>query len=265
MLDLRVEQIRPLMFAVMRNFEPAETKTAFRMFLSWSVRFLIAGGGRGGMLDRSYSGLAKSVTAGQINKSSGLFKDMITTVPTDAEFEAAFKVARVSQTFLARYYLRALEMTKKGESDPETVPNVDDAINLEHIMPETISDEWDIDTDVAEAYCRRLGNMVLLKAKTNVAIGNSSFAAKRPTYKASAYMLTKEVASKTKWGPTRSPSARLSSQSSLLGRGLRSLQPEGRTLRARCACPGSAARRPVDVKARRTVASGRACAFGNSA
>ena len=49
--DLRVEQIRPLMFAVSRHFAVKEAELAFRMFVFWSVRFLIAGG-RGGLLDR---------------------------------------------------------------------------------------------------------------------------------------------------------------------------------------------------------------------
>jgi len=53
-VHLRVQQIRPLMFAVSRHFSNTEADKAFRLFVSWSVRFLIYGG-RGGMLDTQYS------------------------------------------------------------------------------------------------------------------------------------------------------------------------------------------------------------------
>jgi hypothetical protein len=58
--DLRVEQIRPMMFAVARHFSVNEAKKAFRLFVYWSVRFLIVGG-RGGLLDRNYSLRAQEI------------------------------------------------------------------------------------------------------------------------------------------------------------------------------------------------------------
>jgi hypothetical protein len=45
--ELKVEQIRPLLFAISRHFSPEEAVKAFRLCVNWSVRFLIAGG-RGG-------------------------------------------------------------------------------------------------------------------------------------------------------------------------------------------------------------------------
>src|SRR5207245_1251627 len=45
---LAIEQIRPLLIAVIEKFEPAQIRTCMRMFLSWSVRFLVAGYGGGG-------------------------------------------------------------------------------------------------------------------------------------------------------------------------------------------------------------------------
>ena len=58
--DLRVEQIRPLMFAVSRHFSVKEARLAFRMFVYLSVRFLIVGG-RGGLLDRNYALRAQEI------------------------------------------------------------------------------------------------------------------------------------------------------------------------------------------------------------
>ena len=68
---LQVEQIRPLLFAVARNFDVEEADKAFRLFVSWSVRFLIFGG-RGGLLDIQYSNRAKEVGTKQITKARDL-------------------------------------------------------------------------------------------------------------------------------------------------------------------------------------------------
>ena len=48
-------------------------------------------------------------------------------MPADATFEAAFSEARVEKGYLARYYLRALEMKAKGDPQPELVPNEEEA------------------------------------------------------------------------------------------------------------------------------------------
>jgi len=198
---LRVEQIRPLMFAVAKHFKVKEAQKAFRLFVSWSVRFLIAGG-RGGLLDRNYAIAAQQIGTGKITTTKELAKSMQDVVPTDAVFQAAFADARISQSFLARYFLRVLEMKVKKDPEPELIPNEDqEVINLEHVLPENPGANWPtIDAEVAAAVYRRIGNMVLLKATPNSVIGNQSFAAKKPTFEASGYDLTKDVASKLVWG-----------------------------------------------------------------
>ena len=52
-----------------------------------------------------------------------LVAKLSSVTPTDAEFEAAFTTARVSKNYLARYYLRALELKQKGMAEPEWIPN----------------------------------------------------------------------------------------------------------------------------------------------
>lgn len=201
MLDLKLEQIRPLMLAVLMRFQPAEVKKAMRLFLSWSVRFLIVGGGRGGFLDRHYGKLAKEVYDESISTTKQLVSSMDGQIPSDETFRIAFSEARVTQTFLARYYLRALERFAKQEAEPEFIPNDEEVINLEHVLPET-STSWGIDPELASALVKRLGNMVLLQAKKNTAIGNKPFEAKKPVFQASGYILTKEVGKQRAWGKT---------------------------------------------------------------
>ena len=108
---------------------------------------------------------------------------------------------RISQDFIARYLLRALEMKAKGVSEPENIPNDEEnVINVEHILPEHPENNWpNIDPEMASALYKRLGNMVLMQASKNSLIGNSTFSEKKKVLKDSAFALTNEVAKESKW------------------------------------------------------------------
>jgi len=200
LLILRVTILRPLLLAVVRQFPKAEIEKVIRGFVFWSVRFLIVGGARSGSVEEPCAELAKDVTEGTIKTAKELAAAMQKVVPSDAEFEAAFASARVTNTQLARYLLRALELKRKGKAEPEWIPNGDVVINLEHVLPENPDVNWPaFDADTAKLYYNRLGNMVLLQASQNTLIGNSSFGDKKAVLKRSTFMLTSEVGKKKKW------------------------------------------------------------------
>jgi hypothetical protein len=197
--DLRVEQIRPLMFAVGRHFSVKEAKKAFRLFVYWSVRFLIVGG-RGGLLDRNYSLRAQEVSK-QAIKNAEQLTAALDIIPSDAIFAAVFSEVRIAQDFIARYLLRALEMKAKGDTEPENIPNDEEnVVNVEHVLPEHPGDNWPgIEKEAASALYKRLGNMVLMQSSKNSLIGNSPFSEKKKVLKDSAFILTAEVGKEAKW------------------------------------------------------------------
>jgi len=199
--ELGIAQIRPLMLSVARHFPVAEANKAFPLFVNWSVRFLIAGGGRGGSLEEAYADRAKEITEGDVATSEMLAKKMADRIPSDALFAAAFAGARVSKTNLARYYLRALELKFTGDPEPAWIPNEDSLkITLEHVLPVNPGPGWEhIHPETANSVYKRLGNMVLMQASKNNEIGNKSFMTKRPFLQASPYLLTKMVGLKLDW------------------------------------------------------------------
>lgn len=196
------EQIRPLMLAVSRHFTEKEAARAFRSFLSWSVRFLIVGGAGGGKLERYYSLRAAEVTKGKIKTVDDLLLAMNGVLPRNQTFQEEFARASVRRANLARYYLRAIELYRGNDPHPQLLINEDpDAVNLEHILPISPSDGWTIDADTAQTFHKRLGNMVLLKSKDNVKLGNGSFASKKHLLSTSPFKTTLETATCTEWGP----------------------------------------------------------------
>jgi hypothetical protein len=200
--EIGVEQIRPLILAVARKFSAVEMDRAFQMFLSWSVRFLISGGGGGGKLDRYYGTQAQAVSSGAITSAAELATAMEAVVPSDARFQEAFATATINKAHLARYYLKAIELYRADDPSPQFLINDDpNAVNLEHILPIKPDKEWNIKPETAAVFYKRLGNMVLLPAKLNVEAGNKSFPAKRPFIDASQLSVTREVLAYETWGP----------------------------------------------------------------
>lgn len=196
---LQIEQIRPLMFAVALKFSVAEAEKAFRLFVSWSVRFLVFGG-RGGMLDSQYSNRAKEVGTGALSTAAALRTAMTRYIPTDPEFETAFATARVSRARLARYYLRALESELAGSAQPEFVANEEvESVNLEHVLPLTPGEEWGVSDDEAEAVQKLIGNLALMQAGPNSKEGNRSFADKKKAYAQSEFLTTKSISESSVW------------------------------------------------------------------
>ena len=201
MNDLQAMPLRHLMFSAALKFEPSETAKAFRLFISWAIRFLIVDARRGGALEESYAEQSKRIYDGEITTTKELANALIKVIPSDSVFESEFALAQISKTKLARYLLRSLELKEKDDPEPEFVPNETVVINLEHILPENPSSDWNhLDAETARTYYKRLGNMVLLQATKNNAIGNKGFNEKKLILKISAYILTSQVAKNAVWG-----------------------------------------------------------------
>lgn len=199
---LRMIQIRPLLLAVLSNFNVKEAQQALRLMVSWAVRFLIVGGLGGGTLETHYSESGKAIRDKKITSAKQLYTKLKNILPNDAKFKNAFSTATVSKQYLARYYLRVLEKEKLGESDPELIPNDNvEAVNLEHILPLHLGTTWEktFTDDEHSLYVRRLGNMALLKTSINTDAGNDSFKYKKAFYKKSHYILTREISSISDW------------------------------------------------------------------
>ncbi len=199
--ELQAIPLRHVMLAVAKHFSPNEAVKAFRLFISWAVRFLVSSGGRGGRLEEAYAERAKEISQGTIKTAKQLAAVMTGIVPSDTQFESDFAIAQISKSKLARYLLRSLERKAKQEPEPEFIPNAETVINLEHILPENPGNKWGkLDPETARAFHRRLGNMVLLKASKNTKIGNNAFGDKLSTLQSSTFLLTSEVSQNTQWG-----------------------------------------------------------------
>jgi hypothetical protein len=198
----RLKQMRPLLLAILSKMKKDQVEKCLRLLVRCSVRFLIVGGLGGGQLEEKYTDAANKISSGTIKSAAKLLEFLLPAVPSDNEFGAAFKYAHVPQPHLARYYLRALELEKKGDPKAEWVPTEEKQITLEHVLPENPASDWKVSGDIVESYCDRLGNLALLHKRVNKDAANRFITVKSPHYD-SNYALTKELKGLTDWGPTQ--------------------------------------------------------------
>ena len=92
-------------------------------------------------------------------------------------------------------------MSAKQESEPWFILHDDkQIINLEHVLPRKPDGNWKqfSEEDVARL-ANRLGNLALMRASDNSALGSQAFSEKRAVYRASPYVLTSQIADEASW------------------------------------------------------------------
>jgi hypothetical protein len=200
--EVKMSFIRPLMLSITSNFSPSETLKAYRMLVSWVVRFLIAGGSRSGIVEKVFGETANLIQRGRIDTAKELAEAAERVVPSNVKFRSAFASKSLTSGKQARFILKQLEAQARRGTIDDLVEPVDDTstLSLEHILPKNLKAKgWDHFTpEQRRVYRNRIGNLVLINAKDNGAIGDSPFDKKRPTIEQSSNLkLTADVLSRT--------------------------------------------------------------------
>ena len=199
---LNIRPLRPIMLAVADQMpRHTDVTEALRFLISLGVRLLIASSTRSGAVELPLASAAHAVWAGNASTAAQLRAALTAVTPSDEVFRAAFGTARVSNARLARYYLRSLEMAANDESEPWFMPTDDGTvINLEHVLPKKPEGNWpQFSDDEVRLYGTRLGNLALMRASDNGALGSIPFEEKKTSYAQSPYALTSEIASYDEW------------------------------------------------------------------
>ena len=196
-----IKPLRPLMLAITECFTEKETELATRFCVSFGVRLMIAGSTRTGSVEEGIAEAAHQIFTNALTTASALKRKLVHLTPSDGTFSAAFETATVSNRKLARYYLRSMELTAKGEREPWHIPNDDRSeINLEHVLPEKPEGHWPkFSDDEVRLYRKRIGNLCLMRASDNSTAKSANFSTKVAIYADSPYELTKQIATVSDW------------------------------------------------------------------
>jgi hypothetical protein len=197
--NLRVDRIRPLLLSILAKFNKKETERSFRLCVTWTVRFLIVGGIGSGTIEKFYAETAKKVRDGAIADAEALNAEMRKHVPADDKLKDRFAVATVSRSYLARYYLHALDRYSKDKGTPsakEAALAIDDEPerhDWEHVIPQRVSETYAMDDEQRTGLVNRLGNQAIIEKPLNSQMKSNEFSLKRPHYSKSAFIHTKKL------------------------------------------------------------------------
>lgn len=203
--ELRLIQPRPLLLAILEIFSDKEdVEKSLKLIVSWSVRNLITGAIGAGTLEKQFSHQAKLINEGKIKNFRELKESILQFIPTDEQFSNAFKIASVSKSYIARYYLRKIEEVYRKSKELSPLANPD-KVNLEHILPENpdnLKSDWpEFDESKHKTYVKRIGNLTLISSKLNKDAANAKFEIKKNVYKDSEIEITKQLVNHERWTP----------------------------------------------------------------
>lgn len=123
--------------------------------------------------------------------------------PTDDDFEKNCKNFSSENSAAPKYYLTAIEIMNYVGERPL---NIDD-IQLEHIIPQTLSNDWIryltaigiTDDEKISDIKYSIGNMTIILGKWNTQMSNKLFKDKKEIYSKSEIAITKSLSQKEKW------------------------------------------------------------------
>ncbi len=198
-----VRQVYPLLLSAYRRFNPQEFCNLLKAVSVISFRYNVISNNPTNEQERVYNQIAEKIESSQLNFRQTLM-ELKTLYVNDRDFKHAFsnKALKTTQSRnkrIVRFILTMFERHLSGlEYDMDS-----DRFNIEHIMPENLSDEWHhINEPDHELFVYRLGNLCLMNTSQNRDIGNVGFEKKRDKYQYSEFKLTQRIAEENSFWDT---------------------------------------------------------------
>lgn len=198
-------QVRPILLSALFKLPTQKMERLLSWLVTLIVRYQTVGGGRTGRLEQQCTSVAPKIFSGELKTPQAIWDQLSSIVPKDDEFKNDFKAYAEATAAKARYILIQLELVKWRKDNPgkgiEKTPCSDPSIlNLEHILPENPSNEWNkivvADKKIVSECLHNIGNLCLLNTKANKKVGSSSFSTKADKlYRLSDLITTRAVAS----------------------------------------------------------------------
>lgn len=196
----RVKQAYPTLFAAYERFSAENFSRLLKLVCVLSFRYTVVSSLNPNDLETLYNRVAISITNGEITNPRQVFDNLRSVYVSDEKFLQDFSLLSIStkgqKKKLVRYILCKLE------ADLSNVDVNEDSFSIEHILPESPSDDWRrnfTDTQIEEMVYR-IGNLTLLEPHLNRQVGNEIYSIKREVYQQSVYRLTQNILAE-EWTP----------------------------------------------------------------
>lgn len=196
----RVTQAYPTLFAAHEKFSPENFTRLLKLVSSLSFRYTIVSSLNPNELETFYNKVAIAITNREITNPKQVFENLRPVYVSDEKFLQDFSLLSIStkgqKKKLVRYILCKLE------ADASHIDINEDSFSIEHILPESPTDDWrqNFTDSQIEEMVYRLGNLTPLEPHLNREVGNESYLMKREKYQQSVYNLTQRIMAE-EWTP----------------------------------------------------------------
>lgn len=196
----RVKQAYSTLFAAYEKFSPENFTRLLKLVCVLSFRYTVVSSLNPNDLETLYNRVAIAITKGEVTNPRGVFDSLRSVYVSDQKFLQDFSLLSIStkgqKKELVRYILCKLE------ADASHIYVNEDSFSIEHILPESPTDEWRQNfTDAqVEEMAYRIGNLVPLEPNLNRQVGNELYLIKQTVYQQSVYSLAQNVVSE-EWTP----------------------------------------------------------------
>jgi hypothetical protein len=202
---LKITTHFPLLMKLFKLFqdgtiEKEQLETSVKTIASYLLRRSIIYGSQG--LNKFFPSIVVSLNSDPQAMLHNSFSSGYYAAPDDSRFESYLSQNDVGYTSkdLIKYILFKLEQSHNKEAPPMK------ELQLEHIMPQTLNEEWKRDLgedweNIHSSYLNKLGNLTI--TGYNAELQNFSFTRKKygeKGYENSSIKITKELAHYEKWG-----------------------------------------------------------------
>lgn len=195
----RVKQTYPTLFTAYKRFSSEDFTRLLKLVCVLSFRYTVVSSLNPNELETLYNKVAILITNGEITNPKQVFDNLRSVYVSDEKFLQDFSLLSIStngQKKLVRYILCKLE------TDASHIDVNEDSFSIEHILPESLSSDWQQSfTDAQiEEMVYRIGNLTPLEPHLNRQVGNELYPIKREVYQQSVYKLTQNILAE-EWTP----------------------------------------------------------------
>lgn len=185
-----LKQPYALLMSARRNLSDELFSRVLRDIIIVCFRYITIGDKNPNEIERTFNEMALNIASSKQYNVNLLRKVYI----EDPEFVSLFK----TKTFpvsgrnmqIVRYILAKLEY---ASGNMATIDYLDEKNTIEHIMPQSPDEAWNIEEENAERLYSRLGNLTLLERSKNKDIGNAPYLDKIPVYRQSSFNMTSSI------------------------------------------------------------------------
>lgn len=203
-----VTQCYVLLMSILRNFSKLgfDPYKHFQIIEKFTFMYSVICKLPGNRVEKIYSKYAIEIEKAAANGPNNIVRpkleaifaqlknELLSITPSEGLFLEYFDVVSYKNSVESRMQIKYIleKINSHFESYNEYRINFD-AVNIEHLLPQSPSKEWNLTKNQIKNYVNKLGNLTLLSTKLNSEVQNSTIDVKLPMLKKSEITLTKKV------------------------------------------------------------------------